>query len=172
MTYTVLLIPFYENILDDRLGLFTKMVMWSHLSAYMLAQVQQGSELAVDKSLDSAVSFAQSVSQWAYLTLGASVALLFRDLSQRPKHLFIRYSFLVFLLGWFFLGLAIYKGVRVHGAYIAYLMSKQHDTLATIQNINADAAAQLRALQIGLLIFGAWLTSYLVWWVTHKDESK
>jgi hypothetical protein len=126
----------------------------------------------VDKGLDSAVSFAQSLSQWAYITIGASLALLFKDLSQRPKHWLIRYSFLVFFLpGWFFLGLVIFKGMRVHGAYIAYLMGK-HDVQSAVQNINADAAAQLSALRCGLFVFGVWLVVYLFWWVTHRDESK
>jgi hypothetical protein len=126
----------------------------------------------VDKGLDSAVSFAQSASQWAYITIGASIALLFKDLSQRPKHWLMRCSSLVFLPGWFFLGLAIFKGVRVHGAYIAYLMSKQHDAQSALLNINADAASQLLALRCGLFIFGGWLAIYLIWWVAHRDGGK
>jgi len=102
------------------------MLTSSHSFLRILAQIQQGTD-PVDKGLDSAVSFAQSASQWAYITIGASIALLFKDLSQRPKHWLMRCSFLVFLPGWFFLGLAIFKGVRVHVAYIAYLISKQHN---------------------------------------------
>jgi len=148
------------------------MLTWSHLFLHILAQIQQGTDPVVDKGLDSAVSFAQSVSQWAYITIGASIALLFKDLSQRPRHWLIRWSFLAFLPGWFFLGLAIFKGVRVHGAYIAYLMGKQHDVQSAILNINADAGCQLFALRWGLFIFGGWLVIYLFWWVGHKDVSK
>ena len=144
----------------------------SHLLVHILGQIQQSSDSVVDKGLDSAVSFAQSASQWAYITLGASVALLFKDLSQRPKNRFVRYSFLVFLPGWIFLGFAIFMGIRVHGAYIAYLMTKQHDVQTAILDINADAAAQLLALKCGLLVFFAWLVSYLLWWVIHKDEGR
>ena len=138
----------------------------------ILAQVHQSGDPVVDKGLDSAVSFAQSISQWAYITIGASIALLFKDLSQRPRHWLMRYSYLAFLPGWFFLGFAIFKGVRVHGAYIAYLMNKQHDVQSAIQSINADAASQLLALRCGLYVFGGWLVIYLLWWVAHRDGSK
>ncbi len=136
------------------------MLTSSHSFLRILAQIQQGTD-PVDKGLDSAVSFAQSASQWAYITIGASIALLFKDLSQRPKHWLMRCSFLVFLPGWFFLGLAIFKGVRVHGAYIAYLMSKQHNVQTAIQDID---------LRCGLYIFGGWLVVYLLWWIAHGDD--
>jgi hypothetical protein len=148
------------------------MIALDHFHLRVLDLLQQGTDLGVDKGLDSAVAFAQSLSQWAYITIGASVALLFKDLSQRPKHWFVRWSFVAFLPGWFFLGCAIFKGVRVHGAYIAYLMSKQHDVQAAILNINADAASQLYALKCGLLIFGGWLVVYLLWWIAHTEGGK
>jgi hypothetical protein len=81
----------------------------------------------------------------------------------------MRCSFLVFLPGWFFLGLEIFKGVRVHGAYIAYLISKQHNVQTAIQDINADAASQLSDLRCGLYIFCGWLVVYLLWWIAHGD---
>lgn len=148
------------------------MLTRSGLSLHILAQIQQVTDPVVDKGLDSAVSFAQSVSQWAYITIGASVALLFKDVTQRPKSPLVRWSFLAFIPGWGCLGYAIWKGVRVHGAYIAYLMSKQHDAQVAIQNINADAASQLTALRCGLFVFGGWLLIYLIWWVAHRDGSK
>ena len=146
--------------------------MLAHILLSILVQIQPGTDSVVEKGLDSAVSFAQSLSQWAYITIGASVALLFKDLSKRPKCWFVRYSFLFFLPGWYFLGRAIFEGVRVHGAYIIYLMNKQHDVQAAILNINADAASQLSALKCGLSVFVGWLTIYLVWWVTYRDDSK
>ena len=148
------------------------MAVCNHLYLHVLVQIKQSGDSVVDKGLDSAVSFAQSLSQWAYVTIGASVALLFRDLSQRPKSRFVRGSFLVFLLGWFFLGCAIHKGLRVHGAYIAYLMSPNHDLRDAIRTINADASSQLSALTYGLLVFGLWLVVYLLWWVGHRDNTK
>jgi len=133
---------------------------------------EQGAEQLVDKGLDSAVSFSQSLSQWAYITIGASVALLLKDFDRRPNSRAIRWSFGIFVPGWLCLACAIYKGVRVHGAYIAYLMSPRHDSQDAIRHINADAASQVAALGWGLTIFFIWLFVYLLWWIKRPDEPK
>ncbi|MGA7027745.1 MAG: hypothetical protein WBY24_03780, partial [Candidatus Acidiferrales bacterium] len=55
----------------------------------------------VEKSLEAAVAFAESLSQWAYITIAASVALLFKDLHERPKSGWMKYSYwLFFVPGW------------------------------------------------------------------------
>jgi hypothetical protein len=131
---------------------------------------QEAADHLLDKGFESTVSFAQSLSQWAYITIGASVALLLKDFSRRPKSTAVRWSFLAFLPGWGFLGRAIYMGVRVHGAYIAYLMNPRHDPETAMLNINADASRQIAALKWGLLAFAIWLVFYLIWWITHRDE--
>jgi hypothetical protein len=132
---------------------------------------QETADHLLDKGFDSAVSFAQALSQWAYITIGASVALLLKDFTGRPKSASVRWSFLAFVPGWFFLGWAIYMGVRVHGAYIAYLMNPRHDAGQALEYINADASRQLRALTFGLWVFGFWLIFYLIWWIRHKDKT-
>jgi hypothetical protein len=146
------------------------MVGWTHLG-WLLPLLQQETDHLLDRGFDSAVSFAQSLSQWAYITIGASVALLIKDFNRRPKSAIVRWSFLAFLPGWALLGWSIYKGVRVHGAYIAYLMNPRHDAQTAILYINADAACQVRALSWGLAVFAVWLIFYLVWWIRHRDES-
>lgn len=146
--------------------------MWNSEWQYLFAQVGQGAQPVLDKGLESAVSFAQSLSQWAYITIGASVALLFKDLSQRPKNWLVRWSFLLFLPAWWFLGRAIYEGVRVHGVYIAYLMSQRSDAKEDLESINRDAASQLSSLKWGLWILCLWLVIYLLWWMGHRDGPK
>jgi len=136
---------------------------------YAFVQAAGNTQQLLDKGLDSAVSFAQSLSQWAYITIGASVALLAKDLKQRPKSLLVRSSFFAFLPGWGFLVYAIYKGTRVHGAYIAYLMSQGRNTTSNLEDINSDAASQLSALKWGLLILFVWLVIYLFWWVLYRE---
>ena len=70
-----------------------------HLPLLSWLQTQPPDSL-VEKGLESAVSFAQSMSQWAYLTIGASVALLLKDVGQRPRYWPVRLSFLLFAPGW------------------------------------------------------------------------
>lgn len=125
-----------------------------------------------EKGLDSAVSFAQSLSQWAYITIGASVALLLRDLANRPKSRFVRWSFLAFLPGWLLLIKAIYQGVQVHSAYLAYLLNPQRNLDDAVLTVNADAAHQVKALECGLAFFLLWLVIYLFWWVFRRDEPR
>jgi len=140
-----------------------------HFGLLYLLQ-QEASDHLLDRGFDSAVSFAQSLSQWAYITIGASVALLLKDFNRRPKSTVVRWSFLAFLPGWGFLGWAIYMGVRVHGAYIAYLMNPRHDAEKAMLYINADASGQVAALSLGLSVFVIWLIFYLIWWIRHRDE--
>jgi glucan phosphoethanolaminetransferase (alkaline phosphatase superfamily) len=142
------------------------------LYIHVLAQVQAADAALQKEGLDSAVSFAQSLSQWAYVTIGASVAFLLKGLAQRPKNRFVRWWFVTFIAGWWFLIFAIWKGVRVHGDYISYLMNSKRDYILAVTNINADASAQLRALKYGLWIFSAWLVIYLGWWIMHPDGPK
>lgn len=145
------------------------LIGWNNFWLHSSVQPQQAVAPLVDKGMDSAVSYAQSLSQWAYITIGASVAVLFKDLAQRPSCRWIRWSFLLFLPGWFLLAWAIYKGTRLHGAYLMYLMGSQHDPYKAIQYINADAASQQWALKWGLLVFIVWLAVYLFWWTFHRD---
>src|ERR1700751_2038630 len=144
----------------------------NHAHALIVLLLLNGTDPLVDKGLDSAVSFAQSLSQWGYVTIGASVALLLRDLAYRPKSRFVKWSFLVFLPGWLSLVRAIYEGERVHEAYLAYLLNSRRNLDDAIQNINADAALQVSALKCGLGFFLAWLVIYLFWWILRPDEPK
>jgi hypothetical protein len=133
---------------------------------------QRAADLVADKGLDSAVSFAQSLSQWAYITVGASVALLLRDFAHRPKSHFVRGSFLLFLPGWALLVRTIYQGMRVHEAYIAYLFNPHRNLDDAILNVNSDAASQVSSLRWGLAFFFVWLVIYLFWWIIRQDEPK
>jgi len=113
-----------------------------HFGLLCLLQ-QEAADHLLDKGFESTVSFAQSLSQWAYITIGASVALLLKDFNRRPKSTAVRWSFFAFLPGWGFLGRAIYMGVRVHGAYIAYLINPRHDPETAMLYGRADAPVTL-----------------------------
>jgi len=130
-----------------------------------MLEEQAVSSSTLGKALESAVAFAQSLSQWAYITIGASVALLFRDLSQRPKTRFVRCLFLLFLPGWVLLILSIYEGLKVHGVYIAYLMSEKPDAAKAVTDANTIGSCQLLAVKWGIGIFLLWLAVYLIWWI-------
>jgi uncharacterized membrane protein YhaH (DUF805 family) len=112
------------------------------------------------------------LSQWAYIVIGASVTLLFKDLKQRPSSALVRQSYWIFTVGWFLLGWSIYEGIRVQSAYIAYLMSSAPDLNDAIATFNRDASSQISAMEWGLVIFFCWLVTYLTWWILHRDRPK
>src|SRR5712691_9736675 len=67
-----------------------QMCAFSHVQLMILVQSPPIAETSVGKGLEAAVSFAQSLSQWAYIVIGASVALLFKDSTHRPSCRFVR----------------------------------------------------------------------------------
>jgi hypothetical protein len=146
--------------------------MYHECCWYLTTALQDSSQqLHTDKAFEAAVSFSQSLSQWAYIVLGGSVACLLKDLKSRPSSRFVRHSFWAFIPGWFFLGRSIYQGMKVQGANIAYLMSPSPARDAVILSFNKYTASQLFSMKWGLGIFALWLVVFLIWWITQKDGS-
>jgi hypothetical protein len=71
----------------------------------------ESASAAVGKSLELAVSYSQTLSQWAYLILAGSVALLLKDFKDRPKNPWFRRIHWLFVPGWLCLILSIYQGM-------------------------------------------------------------
>lgn len=134
-----------------------------------MAQVQQATDTLVEKGLESAVSYADGLNQWAYITIGASVAFLAKEFSEQRKGKLSKLPLLIFLPGWGYLTRAIYFGVRVRGAYTAYLMNPHRDIVDAVTTINRDAATQLASLKCGLLFFVIWLAFFLIIGVFRSD---
>lgn len=128
-------------------------------------------ELRTEKALEAAVSFSQSLSQWAYIVLGGSVALLFKDLKLRPSSRVVRHSFWAFVPGWVFLVLSIHQGMKVQGAHIAYLMSPNPQRDVTVLAFNKYARNQIAFMEWGLGMFAAWLVFFLICWITYPEKA-
>jgi hypothetical protein len=140
----------------------------SYLRAALQDLLQQ--PLQTEKALEAAVSFSQSLSQWAYIVLGGSVALLFKDLKSRPSQP-VRHSFWLFVPGWALLGFSIYQGMKVQSAHIAYLMNPNPQRDLTVLSFNRHAIWQIRGMEWGLGIFALWLLFFLAYWIKHPDKS-
>lgn len=121
-----------------------------------------------DKALEAAISFSQSLSQWAYIVFGGSVALLFKDIKSQP----IRHSFWVFIPGWLCLGYSIYRGMEVQEVYIGYLMNPNRQRDCTILSFNNHVYKQMQFMEIGLFLFAVWLAVFLGNWILTKDSPK
>jgi hypothetical protein len=128
-------------------------------------------QVQTEKALESAVSFSQSLSQWAYIVLGGSVALLVRNLKLRPRGALMRHSFWLFVPGWVLLFWSIYEGIQVQGARIAYLMSPNPQRTSTILSFNLHTHWQIQLMEWGLGVFAIWLLVFLIVWILHPTQA-
>lgn len=136
----------------------------------LLFQTPLLQQTTTDKALELAVSFSQSLSQWAYIVMGGSVAILLRDLKYRPKDNVVRHSFWLFVPGWANLGVSIYEGMRVQQRYVARWMNPNPQINDIVTKFNFHTAWQIRCMKLGLLFFAVWLVVFLVRWITHRHE--
>ncbi len=140
----------------------------AHLSQLFQTPLLQQS--TTDKALELAASFSQSLSQWSYIVLGGSVAIILRDLKYRPKDNLIRHSFWVFIPGWVCLAFSIYEGIRVQQRYVARWMNPSPQINEIVEKFSRHTLLQIRSMEIGLFCFALWLSFFLVRWITYRDE--
>lgn len=149
-----------------------------HSSDISLPEVIEGKKTVfvcmqtmTDKALEVAVSFSQSLTQWAYIVIGGSVAFLLHDLKYRPKDRYVRHSFWIFVPGWIFLALSIYEGIRVQQRYVGRWMSQNPPINDIVTKFNRHTFWQILFMEIGLFCFGAWLIFFLARWIIYQDKS-
>ena len=138
----------------------------AQLGYFLSHLLQDSAQPPTDKALEAAISFSQSLSQWAYIVIGGSVALLFKDIKSRS----IRHSFWVFIPGWLCLSYSIYRGMEVQEVYIGYLMNPNRQRDWTILSFNNHVYKQMLCMEIGLGLFAVWLIVFLVNWILSKDK--
>ena len=126
-------------------------------------------QLQTEKALEAAVLFSQSLSQWAYIVLAGSVALLYKDLKSKSR--LVRHSFWAFIPGWALLGFSIYEGMKVQSARVAYLMNPNPRRDLTILSFNRHATGQFWSMNWGLAVFALWLVFFLICWITQHGSS-
>jgi hypothetical protein len=136
----------------------------------LLFQTQLLQQTTIDKALELAVSFSQSLSQWAYIVIGGSVAILLRDLKYRPRDIVVRHSFWLFLPGWAGLIGSIYEGIRVQQRYVARWMNPNPQIDDIIAKFNRHTFWQIRCMKLGLLCFALWLVIFLARWIIYRDQ--
>ena len=136
----------------------------------LLFQTPPLQQTTIDKALELAVSFSQSLSQWAYILMGGSVAILLRDLKYRPKDNVVRLSFWLFVPGWVSLIVSIYEGIRVQQRYVARWMNPNPRINEIVTKFNFHTVWQIRCMELGVLCFALWLVVFLARWIIHRDE--
>lgn len=144
------------------------------LTGITAAQNQQPTDIeatAIRKAFEGIVAFSQTLSGWALLIAGGSIVTLVGTSYYRPQCLWVRSLYLAFVPGWFFLGESMYFGVQVQRSNLGFLFAKSGISLAPYKSaVNDDALRQMLAFQHALYCFGAWLISFLLWWVFHSEN--
>jgi len=136
-----------------------------------VAQVTTSDRLN-SKSFESVVSFAQSLAQWEFVIIGASMLILVGTSYNRPRPLLIRAFYLLFLPAWGCLACSIYFGTRAQEAYLAYLLLPVATIGGATTTLNKEIQAQISWMWGGLICFAIWLVAYLIWWTFFKQAAE
>jgi hypothetical protein len=124
------------------------------------------------KSLEAAVSFAQSLAQWEFVIIGGSLLLVLGSSHVRPARKWIRASYFLFLPAWGCLGYSIYSGTRAQQVYLAYLLVPVTTIEGATSKIGEDIQNQRVSMFLGLGVLFLWLLVYLTWWIFTDDISE
>lgn len=123
-----------------------------------------GHSKPVMPGLESAGAFAQSLAQWEFIIIGASVLVILGTSYYRPQRKLFRLSYLLFIPAWGCLAYSIYRGVRAQETYLAYTLLANSSSEGVIKALNHDLNSQIRWMWVGLVCLAIWLTVYLIWW--------
>lgn len=136
----------------------------------MLIEVGAASSGGVLSIAEGLKAMSESLTQWGLLVFGGTVALLMGTEFRRPKSVRVRYTYWLFLFGWFMIALSLYRGTRVHRAYLRLLFDQGQLSLDSLRPLNAHLDCQLTFFQVAAFPFAAWLVVYLWWWIHHKES--
>ena len=117
------------------------------------------------KQLEMALAYGESLSRWALLIFGGTVAILIGTQHASPRTGWRRWSYLLFVLAWAGLGASLWYGAQVQSACVAFYCAAARDGQPTMDAIRNDGRAQLHCLESALAVLGLWLVIYLVWWI-------
>ena len=110
---------------------------------------------------------------WSLSTIGASILAIVSTSYIRPSNKNIRYIYLTFIPGWFFLSLCLYLGDEISRRMTAAAFTTNQDTISDIGlEINKTFSSQINFFRIGISFFMLWLLLYLLWWVMGNWEIK
>lgn len=111
---------------------------------------------------------------WSLSVFGGSFLIIVGDSYLRPPDSHHRLAYLLFLVGWAFIGWSMYQGFKItRHTMVLDLHAVNEDALLSIfQKCNKSFANQLKWFQWGLLVFGVWLVLYLLWWIYTDIPNK
>lgn len=126
--------------------------------------------LSIFEGIKSMAIISDSYVTWALSIVAASIAAIVSTSYIKPEDHRSRYMYLLFIPGWVFLSLSIYKGsqISLRTAAAAFKQENREILLEIGYKINTALSSQLAFFKWGLLFFGLWLCMYLIWWISAK----
>jgi len=117
------------------------------------------------EGLSALSNAAGTVTGWSLAILGATVVGIVSSEYLRPEGR-IRFFYLLFLPGWYFLGTSIFYGDKIARRFAAAALTQKLERLEQIgQSMNTEYGRQRFFFQLAVLLFSLWITSLLLWWV-------
>ena len=126
--------------------------------------------------MDVITTIAQSSSTivgWCVMALGGTFIVILSSSFVRPKELYWRLSYLLFLPAWVCLIWSVKKGDEIAGRIIAATVAKENSLdiyNKTMSAINQNFVTQRDLFIASLCFLFLWLCIYLVWFVFYLDK--
>ncbi len=148
--------------------------MYKLLKKLLQLKVERLTAPPTDTSVDRLFSCIKSIeegsnkiSTWSLSTIGGSLLAILSNEYSHPLTPKLKLIYLLFVLGWGFIGISFYNGKNITSRSIASELNKNDtELLKTIfTDCNTFYSRQLRFFNLALLIFGIWLLLFLLWWV-------
>lgn len=117
------------------------------------------------------LSYSQSLTQWALLLLGGTVAIMVGTEFHRPALRWVRCLWGLFIPGWGCLLMSTLRGTTVQRFYLGYAMGSR-SLMDTARDMNDSSYDQGWWFRLALLPFAFWLVGYLAWWIFNEDEPR
>lgn len=145
-------------------------------SAAILLLIASGQTAAAEEPetsrrfFEAGITLATTLTSWTLVMIGGSILAILSTSYYRPRDLWFRASYLIFIPAWLLLSLSLREGAKVQGVYLAALFQRKPDIDKLMFAQNGFLAGQQDFMMWGLGCFGVWLTIYLLWWIFNKES--
>jgi hypothetical protein len=119
-------------------------------------------------AVEAIVAASREFTSWSLLLVGGSIATLLGTSYIRPTGKSMKYTYVLFPLGWGLLAMSFYYSNEISRRGIMAVISKDdQQLLREIVSKMTDAFhCQSNFFYVGLAVFGIWLVRYLFWWIS------
>ena len=122
-------------------------------------------------TIESIDSGSNTMISWSLSIVGGSLLTILSESYIQPSYTPFRLAYLLFGVGWTFIGISIYFGRNITQSKMAAALYDQNDDnlKEILKRINKYYLKQLRFFNFSLAAFGIWLILYLIWWILAES---